>query len=136
MINPTNRGKQAETLLKAHFAKLAKQADTAFYRLPDAHSGAFTPTLADFLLLNKGQLYLIECKQVNHTHRLPYANFKDSQVARMRVWGLAGAKPIVLIYHTPLDAWRGLPLDHFLDRSQGGSWDLSHTPTVKLEDLI
>lgn len=136
MINPTNRGKQAEGILKLHLTKLAKQADTAFYRLPDAHSGAFTPTLADFLLMHKSQLYLIECKQVNHTCRLPFSNFKDSQVARMRMWQLAGAQAIVLIYHTPLDAWRGLPLDHFLDRSQGGSWDLSHIPTVKLEDLL
>ena len=135
-MTTANRGKHAENLLKTYLTKLAKQADTVFYRLPDAHSGAFTPTLADFLLLNKGQLYLIECKQVNHTHRLPYSNFKDSQVARMRVWQLAGAQAVVLIYHTPLDAWRGLPLDHFLDRSQGGSWDLSAIPTVKLEDLI
>ena len=135
-MTTANRGKHAESLLKLYLTKLAKQADTAFFRLPDAHSGAFTPTLADFLLLNKGQLYLIECKQVNHPTRLPYANFKDSQVARMRVWQLAGAQAIVLIYHTPLDAWRGLPLDHFLDRSQGGSWDLSAIPTVKLEDLI
>lgn len=135
-MTTTNRGKQAETLLKNHFTKLAKQIDTAFYRLPDAHSGAFTPTLADFLLMHRSQLYLIECKQVNHAYRLPHSNFKESQVARMRTWGLAGAKPLVLIYHTPLGAWRGLPLDFFLDRSQGGSWDLSNIPTVKLEDLL
>lgn len=135
-MTTANRGKVAESLLKVHFTKLAKQADTVFYRLPDAHSGNRSPTLADFLLLNKGQLYLIECKQVNHAARLPYGNFSPDQVARMRMWTLAGATAIVLIYHTPLDAWRGLPLDHFLDRSQGGSWDLSNIPTVKLEDLI
>ncbi len=134
-MTTANRGKQAETLLKNHFAKLAKQTDTAFYRLPDAHAGAYTATLADFLLMHKSQLYLIECKQVNHAYRLPHANFKESQVARLRVWQLAGAKPIILVYHTPLDAWRGLPLEHFLTRA-GGSWDLSHVPTVKLEDLL
>lgn len=134
-MTTANRGKQAETLLKNHFTKLAKQADTVFFRLPDAHSGSFTPTLADFLLLNKGQLYLIECKQVNHATRLPHGNLKDSQIAKMRLWQIAGAKSLVLIYHTPLDAWRGLPLDYFLTKT-GGSWDLSHIPTVKLEDLL
>lgn len=134
-MTTANRGKQAETLLKNHFAKLAKQADTAFYRLPDAHAGAYTATLADFLLLHRSQLYLIECKQVNHAYRLPHSNFKESQIAKMRVWELAGAKSLVLIYHTPLDAWRGLPLDHFLTRT-GGSWDLSSVPTVKLEELL
>lgn len=135
-INPANRGKYAESLLKNHFTRLAKQIDTVFHRLADARAGSFAPALADFLLLNKGQLYLIECKQVNHTHRLPHGSFNERQVASMRTWQLAGAQAIILIYHTPLDAWRGLPLDHFLDRSQGGSWDLSHIPTVKLEDLI
>lgn len=136
MINPANRGKHAENLLKKHLAKLSLKTDTAFHRLADAHAGSFAPALADFLLLNKGQLYLLEVKQVNHTHRLPHGSFKESQVARMRVWQLSGAMVVILIYHTPLDAWRGLPLDHFLDRSQGGSWDLSNIPTVKLEDLL
>lgn len=135
-MTTANRGKQAETLLKLYLTKLAKQADTVFYRLPDMHAGNRSPTIADFLLLNKGQLFLLECKQVNHATRLPHGNFSPDQVARMRTWSLAGASAIVLIYHTPLDAWRGLPLDHFLDRSQGGSWDLSHIPTVKLEDLL
>lgn len=134
-MTSANRGKQAESLLKNHFAKLAKQTDTAFLRLPDAHAGSFTSTLADFLLLNKGQLYLIECKQVNHATRLPHGNLKDPQIAKMRLWQLAGAKSLVLIYHTPLDAWRGLPIDHFMSRT-GGSWDLGHIPTVKLEDLL
>lgn len=135
-MTTANRGKQAEILLKNHLAKLATKADTVFYRLPDAHAGSYTATLADFLLLHQSQLYLIECKQVNHQYRLPHANFKDSQVARMRLWQLAGARSLVLIYHTPLDAWRGLPLDYFLDRSQGGSWDLRDIPTVKIEDLL
>lgn len=130
-----NRGKVAENLLKNHFTKLAKQVDTVFHRLADAHAGSFAPALADFLLLNKGQLYLIECKQVNHAYRLPHSSFNERQVASMRTWQLAGAKSLVLIYHTPLNAWRGLPLEHFLTRT-GGSWDLSHVPTVKLEDLL
>lgn len=135
-MTTANRGKYAETVVRIHLTKLAKQADTAFYRLPDMHAGSRAPTLADFLLLSKGQLFLIECKQVNHPFRLPYGNFSPDQVARMRLWQLAGARAVVVIYHTPLDAWRGLPLDFFLDRSQGGSWDLSNIPTVKLEDLL
>lgn len=135
MINPTNRGKRAENLLKVHLSKLSKQTDTTYHRLADAHAGSMAPTIADFLLLNKGQLYLIECKQVNHAYRLPHGSFNDSQIARMRVWQLAGANCLILVYHTPLDAWRGLPLDYFLTKT-GGSWDLSQLPAIKLEELL
>jgi len=135
MISHSNRGKIAEVKLAKHLAKLSLKTDTAWHRLSDAHAGSFAPALADFLLLNKGQLYLIECKQVNHAYRLPHSSFNESQVARMRVWQLAGASAIILVYHTPLDAWRGFPLDYFLTRT-GGSWDFRDTPTVNLESLL
>lgn len=122
-MTTANRGKKAEKLLRSHMETLASASVVAAYRLPDAHAGSMVATLCDFLFMRKGQLFLVECKSTKHPYRLPHGNVDPAQVARMRVWKLAGAKALVMIYHETLDQWRVEEIDFFLDRSTGGSWD-------------
>lgn len=102
---------------------LSKVSNAATYRLPDAHAGSMVATLCDFLFMQNGRLFLIECKSTKHEYRLPHGNVDAGQVARMRMWKFAGAKALVMIYHEALDLWRTEEVDFFLDRSTGGSWD-------------
>lgn len=135
MTAPANRGKVAEKLVKRQLEKLSLQSNTASYRLPDAHAGSFQATLADFLLVHKGVMYLLEVKETQHDYRLPVANYSPDQVARMRRFQLAGAEAHVLIYHANLSKWRTAPVDYFLTR-EGGSWDLRNLPLQELENIL
>lgn len=124
-MTTANRGKVAEGKVAKILAAAAQSGSTAFWRCPDAHAGSRVVAPADFMLLVQGQMWLIEVKEVAHAFRLPYANFKQENVARMRVWEYAGAQCIVLIYHSTTKKWRSLPLSVFLDRDMSvGSWDL------------
>lgn len=133
--SPTNRGKDAEKLVKRHLDKLSLKSDTASYRLPDAHAGSFQATLSDFLLLHKGVMYLLEVKETQHDYRLPHGNYSPDQVARMRRFQLAGAEAHVLVYHAKLGKWRTAPVDYFLERT-GGSWDLRNLSLRELENIL
>ncbi len=133
-MSTANRGKVAETLVKKHLAAITRQ-DFAWNRLPDAHAGSRQPTLADFLLINKGQPILLEVKEVAHDYRLPVGNFKLENRARMRIFQLAGAKCVVLIYHSTTKVWRCLPLDYF-GTQDTGSWDLRLTSELKLNEAM
>lgn len=130
-----DRGKQAETAMRRYLDGLNSSRSAAFYRLPDAKAGSMVATLSDFLLMLTGQIYLIEVKQVNHKFRLPHGNFDRAQVARQRIWQEAGAKSVVVVYHTPLNLWRGYNIDRFIERD-GGSWDLSDTEPTTLENIM
>lgn len=71
---------------------------------------------------------LIEVKSVEHTHLLPYPNFTEDQVARMRLRQMAGSEPLVLVAFRPKGAtpyWRTAPLEYFEQRIRKGSWDMS-----------
>jgi hypothetical protein len=91
----------------------------------------------------EGKFFLVEIKEVNHEFRLSHKNFAVDKVARCRKWGLAGAKVVVLVNFEPLGvrgrgwrdalAWRLVDLDVFLDRSVGGSWDLSTFPLMTFD---
>ena len=89
MNTSANRGKEAENLVKKRLEGLAKSANVAWHRPPDMRSGSFQPALCDFLLLQEGQLTLIEVKQTAHDYRLPHGNLSTEQVGRMRVWEMA-----------------------------------------------
>jgi hypothetical protein len=130
-----NRGKQAESAVRRYLEGLNTSRSAAFYRLPDAKAGSLQVTLSDFLLMLSGQIYLIEVKQVNHKFRLPHGNFDKAQVARQRIWREAGARSVAVIYHTPLNLWRGYNIDRFIAR-EGGSWDLSDTEPDTLENIM
>jgi hypothetical protein len=70
---------------------------------------------------------LIEVKSVEHTHLLPYGNFTEDQVARMRIRAMAGSETLVLVAFRPKDHppyWRTAPLEYFESRERRGSWDM------------
>jgi penicillin-binding protein-related factor A (putative recombinase) len=136
MTSASDRGKEGEGLLKKYLDTLCRYSDTAYYRLPDARAGSMRATLADFLLMRKGVLHLIECKEVKHDFRLPHGNFDKAQVARQRLWKDAGANSLVLVYHSTLGKWRGYDIERFIDRSEGGSWDLRDTIPKTLPELL
>lgn len=129
----SNRGKYAESKVKDLLKSLESKTCT-HARWPDARSGSLVTAPADFLLLNNGVLSLLEVKEVAHDFRLAYSNFGLDQIARMRMWGFAGARHWVIVYHSNVKLWRVLGLDVFLDRDvTAGSWDLSgfHVGSLK-----
>lgn len=137
-----NRGKYAEGKVKALLKKL-EAANCIHHRFPDRRAGSFVTAPADFMILQDGRLRLLEVKEVDFEHRLPYANFGQDQVARMVMWSLAGAESWVLIYFKPLKAWRVLPAVHFTVRPLKnhlnkpiGSWFLQEVPTTTLEQAM
>lgn len=130
-----NRGKKAEDLLQAQLKLLSSMADTHFFRFPDARAGSAKEAPADFSVLRRGKLYLLECKEVAHDYRLPVGNLSPEQVARMTRWTLAGAEAHVLIYHSTLKAWRSQPVAYYTPRPTG-SWNFSEQPTQTLKELL
>ena len=129
----SNRGKEAEALVKKHLTELSKQAHTTFYRFPDARAGSRQTAPADFMLVHAGKLILLEVKEVDHSFRLPHKNL--SQVPSLRRYEMAGAVGIVLVYFKPEKAWRVAPADYFL-KVEGGSWDMRDIPTMTLADCL
>lgn len=136
MNSHSNRGKEAEALLKRHLGLICADQKKQFMRFPDARAGSMQATVSDFLFMFDGVTTFIECKQVNHEFRLPYANFDTAQVGRLRLWGMAGARSIVLVYHAPLKLWRGYSVARFVDRAVGGSWDLRDTTPLELSEIF
>lgn len=133
MTDYANRGKEAEGLVKKHLAKLSTQSDFTFYRFPDARAGSLQTAPADFMLLHKGQLILLEVKQVEHSYRLPHQNL--TQTPKLVRYEMAGAKSYVLVYFRPDKCWRIAPVDFFKFKS-GGSWDMRSIEVTTLELAI
>lgn len=130
------RGKSAEDLVKKYcFNKAAKEATFAYYRYPDARGGSLVVVPADFMMMYKGTMTLLEVKEVQHDFRLPHGNFAKGQVARMRMWQVAGAKSWVVVRFMPNDVWRLAKVDWFLD-NEGGSWDMREFTEITLEDAM
>lgn len=145
-----NRGKYAESKVKEFLDDWKRKvAGFTFNRILDAHAskGAMAnPQPGDFQWFldtghyaqpSNGQTYritrngLIEVKEVEHTHRLPYKNFGPDQVSRMRIRELAGSEPLVLVCFREKGQrgaiWRAPPLSFFMERDPNkpsGSWDL------------
>lgn len=130
-----NRGKSAESLVSRRLDALSNKVDTAFYRLPDARAGSLKATLADFLIMQRSEMTLLEVKEVDHAYRLPHKNFAVDKVSRMRRFKMAGAKAWVLVLFTPTGKWRLAELDFFLTR-EGGSWDMRQFPEITLEEAL
>lgn len=132
-----NRGKYAEGQIKKVLARYALRADTAFQKLADTYSGHRSPALADFIICHQGQMFLLEIKEVEHEFRLPKGNFSLDQIARQKLWQLAGATSMVAIYFKPLKQWRLLPINFFGALPVGvGSWDFREYPLYTLDELM
>lgn len=134
-MSTANRGKVAEGLVKKRLEHLARSSTFVWHRFADMRAGVRQVALADFMFVNDGRLSLLEVKEVAHDFRLPHGNFSADQVARMRMWDIAGCDAIVLIHHSTTRLWRRLPADYFVTRV-GGSWDLRPYPTDTLENLL
>lgn len=133
MENIANRGKEAETLVKKYLTQLAKKAEFTFYRFPDARAGSLQSAPADFLLLNKGHMTLLEVKEVAHSYRLPHRNV--SQIPKLTRHTLAGASAFVLVYFKPEKLWRIAPVSYF-SKTEGASWDMRDIQLTSLEACI
>ena len=133
MSSYANRGKEAEALVKKILTEMSKQADTVFYRFPDARAGSLQTAPADFMLVCKGRLALLEIKEVEHSFRLPHANL--TQVPKLRRYQMAGVESYVLVYFKPEKAWRVARVDFFLDTS-GGSWDMRGQALLTLNEIM
>lgn len=123
MVSNANRGKRGEGLFKAACTRITRQG-FIFYRFPDAFTGAKSPVPADYLLMEDGQVYLMEIKETEHEYRLKHGNVGADQIARMRNWQLAGAKSYVIVFHSTTNLWRVIPADDLVER-EGGSWNLT-----------
>ena len=75
---------------------------------------------------------LIEVKETKHTYRL----FKDKvpQYARLMKRAFAGGVCGVVVYHSTLNKFRGVPLTFMMADSDKGSWNLSSLPLVDTPD--
>lgn len=135
MATTSNRGKTAEILVRKRLEVLCKSQTSMYMRLPDAHAGSLASTISDFLVLIEGQVTFLEVKETMHDYRLPHGNFDTGQVARMRMAQMAGARALVLIYHSGIKLWRGYQIDRFIER-EGGSWDLREQTPTKLDELL
>ena len=138
-----DRGKTAERLVKKKLASL-EAANFCHARWPDRRAGSFVAALADFLVMRSSRLTLLEVKETQHEFRLPYGSFGDEQIARMRMWHLAGAQAHILVYSSTLKVWRAEDVDWFftnkiLKTEVGkpiGSWNLSEVPTTTLDEYF
>ena len=139
MVNSTlsSRGKSAEAMVKAQLARLSLRQSIAHLRFPDARAGSMTPTPSDYLLVIEGRPIFLEVKETAGKTRLPYANFGKDQVGRLRRFALAGAHPLVIIYHSSLKLWRSPDFEIFVQRNEGsGSWELSAFQTFSGNDFL
>lgn len=127
--NPGDRGKVAERTV----AEILEQFNNdflsfAYERLPDARAarGRLKRQLSDFIVEYDGVFYPFEVKETEHEFRLKKE--KIEQLPRLKKWRLAGARPIVLVYHSTLDQWRLPDFGIFLPTPTPSSWDLRDEP--------
>jgi hypothetical protein len=143
MTDYASRGKTAERLIKKKLVSL-EAANFCHARWPDRRAGSFVAALADFLVMRSSRLTLLEAKETQHEFRLPYGSFSDEQIARMRMWNMAGAQAHILVYSSSLKVWRAEDVDWFfrnkiLKTEAGkpvGSWNLSGLPTITLDEYF
>lgn len=138
MATSANRGKVAEGKVKKELDLLSKLANFDYERIVDAFSsrgGASASRPGDFLAFQDGVATLLEVKEVAHDFRLPRANFKVDQRARMMKRHYAGCRCYVVVYSSTTGLWRLLPITYFGTETTG-SWDLSSVPAAALDVLL
>jgi hypothetical protein len=152
---PANRGKYCEKKVKDILDHFEKRNMTFTYnRCLDAHAagGRFPAQAGDYQAFSKrtytlephtlGQQFepihgipmsrnfILECKEVAHSHLLPPKNYSADKVARVQKRVLAGTEAIVVVLHKkPTFVYRLVPFSVFTQRPARGSWDLSAYPT-------
>lgn len=129
------RGKYAEGEVRKVLERLKGEYAAFMYeRIYDARSGKGVPARAgDFEFWAPRLHGLIEAKEVNHAFRLPEKNL--TQLPKLRLRQLAGGMIFVLVYFTPIDRWRSIPVDWLHQRSGVPSWELGEFPTFTSVDI-
>lgn len=84
---------------------------------------------ADFLVCIERTAFLLECKSVKHTYRLP----KFSQHSRMNRAAMAGMKGFVLVHHWQEDVYRVIDVS-LLDIGKA-SFDLRNWDALNWEEV-
>ncbi len=126
-----DRGKDAEKAVQKFFDSQSNRFATfSFSRLPDAKSagGRFKAMPADFDIAC-GHIKLsafVEVKCSEHDYRI--AKDKIAQLARLRMWALAGREFAVVVHHSSIDKWRVATKAFFGIDWTPPSWDLSSLP--------
>jgi len=102
-----NSGKYLENTVRNYYESL-KDPKIILHRFNDSTAGrnltAAQP--ADFIIINRGQPVLLECKSTKHAYRLP----KFDQHARMRRWAMSGTHNLLLVHHYNEDVYRVVPV--------------------------
>lgn len=123
-----SRGKFAEKEVEKVLEQYNRtHLNFAYHRLPDARSARnfLKAQPADFMYWWDGVGGFIEVKETKHSSRL--AKDKISQMPILKKFALAGARSLVIVFHSTLQQWRIAPLSFFVDEVP--SWDLSPLPT-------
>lgn len=138
-MSAADRGKGLESEFRNECKKYERMSRFAFHRYPDLRAGSRVPAPADFQTCYNGQLRLVELKETLTEGRLPYANFDKDQVARMRLWDMAGGESWVIVLHKKSGLYRALRVDYFRERKEKqGSWFFemeSEAPLPEHEEL-
>ena len=129
------RGKQAEKIVDALFKKWNGRSSFAYHRLADARAamGRLAASPADFLYFHDKFGGFIEVKTTAHNYRL--ARAAVSQLPTLQKFSYAGAKNLILVFHSEIDKWRVLfPAGLSMEVP---SWDLTDVPTFdSAEDAL
>ena len=129
------RGKIAEKAVDALFKKWNARAHFAFFRMPDARAamGRLGASPADFLYFHDKFGGFIEVKTTAHNYRL--ARAAVSQLPTLQKFSYAGAKNLILVFHSEINKWRVLyPAGLSMEVP---SWDLTDVPTFdSAEDAL
>lgn len=130
MTQPKDRSHRGKAAEKAVFKVLdqwnAQYASFAWHRLPDARSARnfLKAQPADAIYFEGDCGGFIEVKETEHPYRLP--RDKLSQLPTLKKFAMAGARSVVIVFHSELNKWRIAKVDYFEDGRP--SWDLTQLP--------
>ena len=131
-------GKWLEKKVKELFDKEALKQRFAYERLYDARAarGKFPPQASDFLVNCVGDVLassvFVECKETENESQISIGDFP--QFPRIYIKMLAGARGVLVVYHTKIKKFRVVDLSNFpLSTS---IFKLGSFPFVKLEYLL
>ena len=120
------RGKQAEKIVETVLRKWNSRVTFAYWRLPDSRSARsfLVAQPGDYGYFSGSHAGIIEVKSSLHPSRI--AKDKISQLPVLQKFALAGAKNLILVFHSEIDKWRVLfPSELAMDVP---SWELSAFP--------
>ena len=129
------RGKQAEKIVETVLKKWNSRVTFAYWRLPDSRSARsfLVAQPGDYCFFSGAYSGILEVKSTTHNFRLTRAAV--SQLPTLQKFSHAGAKNLILVFHSQIEKWRVL-FPAGLSPSVP-SWDLTDVPTYdSAEDAL